>query len=181
MWQSRQKHRQHNMKIYLGTDHAGFELKEKIKALLSEKGYDVADLGAYNFDKNDDYTDFISKVAAAVSLDPGTKGIVLGGSGQAEAILANKYKGIRAALFYGPVVAKEAIDANGDPAHDGYDLIRLSRIHNDANILSLGARFVTEEEALKAVTIWLETPFAHEERHMRRIEKIAEIERSLGK
>lgn len=167
------------MKVYIGTDHAGFALKEKIKAMLSQKGYEVADLGAFTFDKADDYTNFISKVAAAVSVDPGTKGIVLGGSGQAEAILANKYKGIRAALFYGPVVAKEAIDVNGSAAHDGYDLIRLSRIHNDANILSLGARFITEEEALKAITIWLETPFAHEERHERRIEKIAQIEREL--
>lgn len=167
------------MKIYLGTDHAGFALKEAIKADLQNHNYEVVDLGARHFDKNDDYTDFIPRVAAAVSIDPNTKGIVLGGSGQAEAILANKYKGIRAALFYGPVIAKEPIDANGSAARDGYDLIRLSRIHNDANILSLGARFITEEEALKAVTIWLKTPFGHEARHMRRIEKIATIEKTL--
>lgn len=167
------------MKIYLGTDHAGYKLKEKIKEKLLKEGYAVEDMGADSFDKTDDYTDFISKVGEAVSQDLSAKGVVLGGSGQAEAMLANKYPGIRAALFYGPVVAKEAIDVNGSLAQDGYDLIRLSRMHNDANILSLGARFVTEEEALHAVGIWLTTPFGEEERHKRRIEKIAEIEKKL--
>lgn len=167
------------MKIYLGTDHAGYQLKENIKAYLLEKEYEVEDMGAYTFDKTDDYTDFISKVGEAISQNIHAKGIVLGGSGQAEAMLANKYAGIRAALFYGPIVAKEAIDADGSLAQDGYDLIRLSRIHNDANILSLGARFVTDEEALHAVDIWLTTQFGGEERHKRRIEKIAEIEESL--
>lgn len=167
------------MKVYLGTDHAGFYYKEKIKTVLSEKGYEVVDLGAHKIDMSDDYPDFISKVGAAVSIDSKAKGIVLGGSGQAEAMLANKYKGVRAALFYGPIMAKEAIDANGSFAQDGYDIIRLSRIHNDANILSIGARFVTEEEVLKAVLLWLETPFGEEERHMRRIEEIATIEKSL--
>lgn len=167
------------MKVYLGTDHAGFELKEKIKSLLQEKGYELEDMGAEHFDSTDDYTQFVSKAAAAVSQDVESKGIVLGGSGQAEAMLSNKYPGVRAALFYGPVVAKQPIDAKGSLAQDGYDLIRLSRIHNNANILSLGARFVTDEEALKAVTIWLETPFANEERHLRRIEKITAIEKEL--
>lgn len=167
------------MKVYLGTDHAGFELKEKIKSTLLEKGYEVEDMGADHFDNGDDYTQFISKVGAAVSADPESKGIVLGGSGQAEAMLANKYPHVRAALFYGPVVAKQPIDAKGSLAQDGYDLIRLSRIHNNANILSLGARFVTEEEALQAVSIWLETAFANEERHARRIAEIAHIEQEL--
>lgn len=167
------------MKVYLGTDHAGFELKEKIKALLQEKGYEIADMGATSFDNTDDYTQYVSKAAEAVSKDLESKGIVLGGSGEAEAMLANKYPGIRASLFYGPVVAKQPIDAKGSLSQDGYDLIRLSRIHNNANILSLGARFVTDEEALKAVTIWLETDFANEERHVRRITKIAEIEKEI--
>lgn len=170
------------MKIYIGTDHAGFYLKEKIKIFLTGKEYGVEDMGSYTLDPTDDYTVAIPKVAAAVSIDSHAKGIVLGGSGQAEAMLANKYPGIRAAIFYGPVIAKEAIEATGTAgSKDGYDIIRLSREHNDANVLSLGARFITEEEALKAVLLWLETPFSEAERHKRRIEKMTEIERSLGK
>ena len=168
------------MKIYIGTDHAGFHLKEKIKVYLFKQGYEVEDMGATGFNKGDDYTEFIAKVGAAVSKDNSSKGIVLGGSGEAEAMLANKYHGVRAALFYGPIIAKEAIDAAGSPSQDGYDILRLSRIHNDANILSLGARFLTEEEALRAVTIWLETAFPAEPRHVRRIEKIAAIEEELA-
>lgn len=167
------------MKVYLGTDHAGFALKEKIKELLLEKGYDVVDKGALTFDKADDYTDFISQVAAAVSPEVDAKGIILGGSGEAEAMLANKYKNIRATVFYGPVVAKEAIDVSGLKGQDGYDIVRLSREHNDANILSLGARFLTDEEALQAVTVWLTTSFSNAQRHKRRIEKIAQIEKTV--
>ncbi len=168
------------MKIYLGTDHAGFSLKEKIKVHLVGKGYEVEDCGAKDLDPQDDYTIFIPKVAQAVSTDEGSKGIILGGSGQAEAMLANKYPGVRAALFYGPVEAREAIDVTGSPSLDGYDIVRLSRTHNDANILSLGARFLSEEEVIQAVDIWLTTPFSNEERHKRRIEKMAEIENELS-
>ena len=150
------------MKVYLATDHAGFELKEKVKEFLQDDGYEVKDFGAYEFDKNDDYPDFISKAAEAVSKDPQSRGIILGGSGQGEAMVANKFPNVRAVVYYGNM-----------------DMIPLTREHNDANVLSLGARFLTEDEAIEAVKLWLETPFTDEERHVRRIEKIKKIEESL--
>ncbi len=145
------------MRIYLGADHAGFELKEKLKIFLAEIGCEVEDKGVFSFDKNDDYPDFIRQVADAVAKDPeNNRGIVLGGSGQGEAIVANRIKGIRTAVVY----------------NYNEDIVRLSREHNDANILSLAARFLSEEEAKKIVKLWLETEFSNEERHKRRIKKI---------
>lgn len=145
------------MKIYLASDHAGFELKEKIKKFLLDSGYDIKNLGAFKFDPDDDYPDFIRKAAKAVSKGPkNSRAIILGGSGQGEAMVANRYKGVRAAVIY-------SYDEN---------IIKLSREHNNANILSIGARFLKEDEALKAVKLWLETPFSGEPRHARRIEKI---------
>jgi len=148
------------MKIYFASDHAGFELKEKLKEFLKEKGYEVEGLGDFVYDEQDDYPDFIFKAAKAVAEDEGSKGIILGGSGQGEAIAANKVKGIRAVVYY------------GGPE----DIVKLSREHNDANILSLGARFLSEEEAKKVVDLWLKTPFSGEERHKRRIQKIKDFE-----
>lgn len=146
------------MKIYIGTDHAGFELKEKLKVFLGELGYTVEDKGAYAYDGQDDYPDFIRPVADAVAHDGQSRGIIIGGSGQGEAMCANRVRGARAAVYYGGLV----------------DIVVLSREHNDANILSLGARFVEEEEALEVVRLWLATPFSGEERHARRIKKIDE-------
>ncbi|MEK7517138.1 MAG: RpiB/LacA/LacB family sugar-phosphate isomerase [Patescibacteria group bacterium] len=146
------------MRVYLGTDHAGFELKEKIKSYLSENAYEVEDCGAFSFDKNDDYPDFIAKAAIGVSKNPNSKGIVFGKSGAGEAIVANKIKGIRAVFGF----SKENVE--------------LSRLHNDANVLSLGSAFVNEGLAKELVKIFLETPFSNEERHKRRIEKIRKIE-----
>lgn len=165
------------MKVYLGTDHAGFALKEKVKASLQQEGYDVVDCGAGAFDKNDDYPDFIKIAAEAVANDPEGKGIVFGGSGQGEAIVANKIKGVRAAVFYTPAVPPGATDATGAISDDPFEMLRLTRQHNNANVLSLGARFLTDADAIKAVTTFLTTPFSEEERHQRRIEKIAAIER----
>jgi len=167
------------MKIYLGTDHAGFDLKEKVKKYLQEKGYTVEDCGAYTFNTSDDYPDFISKVGEAISKNPKDKGIIFGGSGQAEAMLANKYKNVRAALFYAPRVPPHAVDATGRISYEPFEMIRLTREHNDANILSIGARLLTEEEAIKAITLWLETPFPADPRHVRRIEKIKKIEQKI--
>lgn len=144
------------MKIYIGTDHAGFELKEKLVVFLRELGHIVEDLGATHYDERDDYPDFIRPVALAVSADPGSRGIIFGGSGQGEAICANRVRGVRAAVYYGGAV----------------DIAVLSREHNDANVLSLGARFVEDEEAKEVVRVWLETPFGGEERHQKRITKI---------
>ncbi|MBI2334541.1 RpiB/LacA/LacB family sugar-phosphate isomerase [Candidatus Daviesbacteria bacterium] len=148
--------------IYLASDHAGFELKEKVKEFLKKEGYEIEDCGAYKFDPADDYPAFIAKAAEAVSKNSDSKAIILGGSGQGEAIVANKFPGVRAAVFYGNL-----------------DIIPLAREHNNANILSLGARFLTEDEVIEAVRLFLETPFTDEERHVRRIEKIKKIEEGL--
>lgn len=163
------------MKIYLATDHAGFDLKEKIKTYLLEKNYEIEDMGAFSFDKNDDYTDFISKAAEKVSRHPTDKAIIFGGSGQGEAMLANRYRHVRAAVFYGPKMPQSPIDAQGQQSNDPFEIVRLSRIHNNANVLSLGSRMVTEEEAIHAVQIWLETPFSDNPRYARRIEKAEEL------
>ncbi len=144
------------MKIYIGSDHAGFELKEKLIPFLNELGHEVEDRGAFEFNPIDDYPDFVKPVAEAVSRDFGSMGIVLGGSGEGEAIATDKIEGIRTALWYG----------------GNMDVVKLSREHNNANILSLGARFITETEAKEAVKLWLETPFSGDERHIRRIEKL---------
>jgi len=149
------------MKIYLGTDHAGYDLKEKLKQFLIEGlGHDVVDFGADSFNENDDYPDFIVPVAKAVVDDIGSFGIILGGSGQGEAMSANREQGVRAAVYY------------GGPKK----IITLSREHNDANILSLGARFLSEDDAKDAVKLWLETQFSGKDRHKRRIEKIDNYE-----
>ena len=149
--------------IYLASDHTGFELKNKLKDLLQNEGHEVEDCGAYEYNKDDDYPDFISKAAAAISKDPSSKAIILGGSGQGEAMVANKFPNIRASVYYG------GLD----------EMVSLTRQHNDANILSLGARFLSEEEATQAVKLFLDTPFSKEERHLRRIEKIKKIEETL--
>lgn len=150
------------MKIYLATDHAGFELKEKIRDWLLDNGYEVEDCGAHEFDQSDDYPDFIRVAAEAVSKcsesadsSRACRGIVLGGSGQGEAMVANRLRGVRAAVYYG----------------GSDEIVILSREHNDANVLALGARFLSESQALKAVALWLKTPFSGEERHARRIAK----------
>ena len=155
--------------IYLATDHRGYELKEKIKLWLKEWGFEFEDCGAFTLDPEDDYPDFISKAAQKVSEDPeNNKAIVLGGSGQGEAIVANKFKGVRAVVFY--------TSAKTD---HGEDLIKLSREHNNANILALGASFISEEEAKNVIKLWLETPFLTEGRHARRINKIKELESKI--
>lgn len=148
------------MKVYLATDHAGFELKEKIKDFLIKEGLEVKDFGAETLDPEDDYPDFISKAAEAVSTDPESKAIILGGSGQGEAMVANKFSNVRAAVYYGKLE----------------QMPELTRQHNDSNILSLGARFLNETEAIEAVKLFLQTPFSNEERHIRRIKKIDELE-----
>lgn len=164
------------MKVFLATDHAGFELKNKIKDFLSKKGADVEDCGALEYDKDDDYPDFISKAAINVSKNPGSFGIIFGGSGQAEMMTANKIKGVRCALFYGKVLPVGSIDVVGNLSDDPLEIIKLTRIHNDANVLSIGARFVSVEDAQKAVALFLSTDFPAEERHVRRIKKMEKLE-----
>ena len=143
------------MKILLASDHAGFELKEFISNHLSQCGYNVEDCGAYEMNPSDDYPDFIFPVAQKVATDTDAKGIIIGGSGQGEAIAANRIKGVRAAVYYdGPI-----------------DIVKLSRSHNNANILSLGARFISFEKVVEVLDIWLNEPFEGG-RHNNRIIKL---------
>ncbi len=161
------------MKIFFGADHAGFNLKNTLLAYVRELGYEAEDKGPFVFDENDDYPDFIAPVARAVAEDPeNTRGIIMGGGGQGEAITANRFKGVRAAVFYGSRAAKGAVDVTGATSGDPLEIVRLSREHNDANVLSLAARFISDDEAKEAVKLWLETPFSGAERHVRRIRKI---------
>lgn len=164
------------MKVFVGADHAGFELKEKIKDFLSKKGVDVQDCGAFTYDKDDDYPDFISKVAINVSKNPQSKGIVFGGSGQAEMMVANKIKGIRCALYYGQTMPIAAVDIAGRISDDPHEIVKLTREHNDTNMLSIAARFVSEQDAMKVAALWLSTEFPGDERHVRRIKKIEKFE-----
>ena len=143
------------MKIHIATDHAGLDLKNTIKKFLVDKGHDVTDHGACKYDALDDYPDFIFPCARAVAGDLNSRGIILGGSGQGEAMAANRIKGCRATVFY-----------NGPK-----EIIKLSREHNDANILSIGARFMLENEIYDIIELWLEEPFAGG-RHQKRIDKL---------
>ena len=147
--------------IYLASDHAGFDLKNEVKSFLKENNFEFEDLGPHQYDESDDYPDFIIPAAQKVAEKPGENlAVVIGGSGQGEAIAANKVKGVRAALYY------------GGPK----EIISLSKTHNNANVLSLGARFVNSKEAVEAVRLWLETSFLMETKHARRIEKIRKYE-----
>ena len=143
------------MKIHIATDHAGLDLKNIIRDYLISKGHEITDHGAHEYDALDDYPDYIFPCAKAVASDLESRGIILGGSGQGEAMAANRVKGVRAAVFYnGPV-----------------EIVKLSREHNNANILSLGARFMTEDEIYGVIEMWLDEPFGGG-RHQRRIDKL---------
>lgn len=154
-------------KIHIGADHAGFDLKNELVRFLEQKDYEVIDHGAFEYDEEDDYPDFIFPVARDVSIDEDSVGIIIGGSGQGEAIVANRIPGIRAVVFNGQY---EPVDGREVPEE-----IIISREHNDSNILSLGARFVNGDEAKEAVELWLETEFSGEPRHIRRIQKIDQL------
>lgn len=150
--------------VYIASDHAGFALKEYLKKELAKRGVRIKDFGARQYDKGDDYPDVIIPLARAVAKNPAThRGIVIGWSGQGEQIAANKVKGVRAALFY------------GGPA----DIVKLSRTHNNTNVLSLGAGFLSQQEARSAMLLWLKMPFSRIDRHARRIKKIAAYENSF--
>lgn len=146
------------MKLFFASDHAGFDLKGTLMEFAaSELGYEVEDCGPFSFDPEDDYPDFIQ--SAMLNMQQGSgddRAVVLGHSGQGEAMAANRFPGIRAAVFYG----------------GSDEIISLSRQHNDANVLSLGAGFLDEETAKQALRLWLDTPFSNEERHERRIAKL---------
>lgn len=150
--------RRYSTKIVVAADHAGFALKEELKKFLAKLGHEVRDCGAFSLDPEDDYPDFMIPAAKVVAKNPdGTRGVFIGGSGQGEAMVANRFSGVRAAVYYG----------------GSEEIVRLSREHNNANVLALGARFVSIEEAKRALALWLKTDFPGPdgERHKRRIEK----------
>ncbi len=172
--------------VYFASDHAGFTLKNSLAEFLRVKGYGVEDMGAHDFSPDDDYPDFITPCAQKVAQEnedgagaeehsraEGARvfGVIIGGSGQGEAMVANRVKGVRATAFYGGAHALGAIDEKGTASSDELDIVRLSRLHNDANILSLGARFVSEDLAQKVLLIFLKTQFSDAARHARRIAK----------
>src|SRR3990167_6201135 len=155
------------MKFFIGTDHAGYVLKEKLVSSLKAQGHEVKDKGAYEYNEHDDYPDFVIPVAQEVSKDPdNSRGIVMGATGQGEAIAANKFSHVRAVVYYGE--GKSVVD-------DEANIIVRSREHNNSNILSLGARYLREEEMMSAVDLWLNTSYTGTERHVRRLAKIDKI------
>lgn len=143
------------MKIHLATDHAGFQHKEALKEYLIGQGIDVIDHGDTQPNPDDDYPDYILPCAQAVALDRESVGIVFGFSGEGEAMAANRIVGVRASVYYGGI----------------REPLRLSREHNNANILSIGAKFIGIDEMIECVSIWLQTPFSGDERHIRRLSK----------
>jgi ribose 5-phosphate isomerase B len=152
-----------NLTIHLATDHAGLAHKDVIKAWLQREGYDVTDHGAYHLDALDDFPDFIRPAAEAVSKDPTSRAIIFGGSGQGEAMVANRFPHVRATVYYG----------------GNQDIITLSRQHNDANILSIGTRFVKEHEAKEVIACWLKTSPLDDKKYERRNRKIERITKDI--
>ena len=163
------------MKIYFAADHAGFELKNALLSYVrDELKHEVEDCGAFALDEADDYPVFISSAARKLSADASAgldnRAVVIGASGQGEAIVANRFKGVRCVLYYG-----EATRRQTDMSGRKLDMLASARMHNNANALSLGARFLSIDEAKTALAQWLSTPFSGEERHARRIKMIDEV------
>lgn len=146
------------MRVHIGGDHAAYEMQRGLVAWLTEQGHEVVDHGPTEYDELDDYPVFVLRAAEAVAAEPGSLGVVLGGSGNGEQMAANKVKGIRAALCYTT------------------ELAQLAREHNNAQIISLGGRFHTQEQAQAMVKVFLETPFAGVERHRRRLDMVSRYE-----
>jgi ribose 5-phosphate isomerase B len=147
-----------HMRVHLGSDHAGFELKERLVERLVELGHEPVDHGPVVYDAVDDYPPFVLRAAEGVAQEPGSLGIVIGGSGNGEAIAANKVKGVRCALAHSEETA------------------RLGREHNDANVVSIGARMHDEAAAVRFVELFLATSYSGEDRHTRRIQMLSAYE-----
>jgi len=148
------------VRVYLGSDHAGFELKGRLIAWLAGAGHEPVDCGPHAYTPDDDYPPYVMAAAHGVATDPGSLGIVIGGSGNGEQIASNKIPGIRAALAFSDETAQ------------------LARQHNDANVLSLGARMYGDDEALGFAKVFVSTPFSGEPRHARRLAMIADYEKT---
>lgn len=156
------------MTIFFASDHVGFELKKILQSYIkNELGHEVEDCGAFLYDENDDYPDFVQVAAKKVAENSEeNRAVILGGTGEGEAMVANRFKGVRAAVYYG------GEEARADAAGKSLNIIEAARSHNNANILSLGARFLDEASAKAAIKTFLETPFSGEERHVRRLKKL---------
>src|SRR5438128_12425596 len=148
------------MRIYIGSDHAGYELKARLLAGLKELGHEPVDLGPHAYVPSDDYPPYVLRAAKGAADEPGSLGIVIGGSGNGEVIAANKVPGVRAALVWSEETAT------------------LARQHNDANVLSIGGRMHPIEDAVRFVELFVATPFSGEPRHARRIEMLSEYEKT---
>ena len=146
------------MRVYLGSDHAGFELKASLVKWLTDAGHEPVDCGPASYVPDDDYPVYVMRAASSAVADPGSLGIVIGGSGNGEQIASNKVRGVRAALAFSDETA------------------RLARLHNDANVLSLGAREYSLDAAIGFAKVFVETPFSEEPRHIRRLDMIARYE-----
>ena len=151
------------MQIHLATDHAGYDHKNQVADWLATEGFDVIDHGPYEYDAQDDFPDFVVRAAQAISDNPTDRAVIFGGSGQGEAMLANRFPAVRATVLY----------------NDSPEIVQLSREHNDANVLSIGARFLSVEDTKKHVWDWLHTNRSAAERHNRRIEKVAAITKNI--
>jgi len=164
------------MKVYFAADHAGFALKNVLVEYARTLGYETEDVGAFSFNPDDDYPDFVMPCAKRVATEPDSCGVVVGASGQGEAMVANRVIGVRAAVFYGSP-SRRTSDGCREPAlqtdatGESLDIISSMRAHNGANVLALGARFITVDEAKEAVKQFLETSFSDAPRHARRIAK----------
>lgn len=155
------------MHVYIASDHAGYKLKAMLVSFLGSEGHHVYDCGPNTFEVEDDYPDYLMPMARRVAEDTTSVGIGIGASGQGEAMAANRIPGVRAAVYYG-----EARGEQTDAAGTILNLLQSTRAHNNANVLCLGARFISEQDAKHAVQLWLATPFSHEPRHARRIAKL---------
>jgi ribose 5-phosphate isomerase B len=161
------------MKVYFAADHAGFDLKQSLLNFVRGLGYEVQDCGALKLDEHDDYPDIIAAGARLLSQDARrgveSRAIFIGASGQGEAMAANRFRGVRCALYYGSSGTQRDLLGNE------LDIIASTREHNDANALSLGARFIDAEEAKHVAEAWLKRPFSGEARHKRRIERLNDL------
>lgn len=163
------------MKLALTTDHTGIELLKQLQAHLESAGHQCTNFGPVELKPDDDYPDYIALASKAVADGSHQMAIIVGGSGQGEAMTANRFSGVRAAVYYGPAKPVGATEAEGTTATDEFEILRLSRRHNNANVLSLAARFLTPEAAIAAVDLWLSTAYETIDRHQRRIEKIDQV------
>ena len=151
------------MQVHLATDHAGYAHKNAVSDWLISEGYAVKDHGALVYDPQDDFPDYIVRAAQAISSNPADRAIIFGGSGQGEAMLANRFPAVRATVLYS----------------DNAEIVELSRAHNDANVLSIGARFLSVDDTKKHIWNWLHAKRSDVERHSRRIEKVAAITKNI--